>query len=140
MRGLTMKKTKKIKNFLREIKKTDSFIAEQIKLDFIIQIYKLMKESNITQKEFAKKLNVSEAYVSKILKGDINFTIDTMVKLTRALNSNLHIKVVPDYKNVKWFSVIENRLKQKTNGQSYYIPSHGLNNKIIEEVNGPIAA
>jgi len=91
-----MKKIKKIKNFFKEIKKTDSYIAEQTKLDFVIQIYKLMKEFNITQKELARKLNVSEAYVSKILRGDINFTIETMVKLTRALNSNLHIKIVPE--------------------------------------------
>jgi len=91
-----MKKIKKIKNFLKEIKKTDSYIAEQTKLDFVIQIYKLMKEFNITQKELARKLNVSEAYVSKIFRGDINFTIETMVKLTRALNSNLHIKIVPE--------------------------------------------
>ncbi|WP_461832838.1 helix-turn-helix domain-containing protein [Desulfothermus sp.] len=134
-----MKKIKKIKNFFKEIKKTDSYIAEQTKLDFIVQIYKLMQESNITQKEFARKLGVTEAYVSRILRGNINFTIDTMVKLTRALNSNLHIKVVPVYQDVKWFSVIKNKDIQKTKEKSYYIPNPELNN-IIEEVDGPIAA
>ncbi|MDL1965776.1 MAG: helix-turn-helix transcriptional regulator [Candidatus Desulfofervidus auxilii] len=134
-----MKKIKKIKSFLKEIKKTDSYIAEQTKLDFVIQIYKLMKEFNITQKELARKLNVSEAYVSKILRGDINFTIETMVKLTRALNSNLHIKVVPAYQDVRWFSVIKNKEIQKTKEKSYFIPKLESNN-VIEETNGPIAA
>jgi transcriptional regulator with XRE-family HTH domain len=99
-----------------------------------------MKEKNMTQKEFAKKLNVSEAYISKIFKGDINFTIDTMVKLIRALDSRLHIKVTPTYENVKWFSVIENQNKQKPKGQSCYIPNPEPNNRTTEEINDPIAA
>jgi transcriptional regulator with XRE-family HTH domain len=135
-----MRRTKAFKNFLKQVKKSDSFIAEQIKLDFIVQIYQLMREKNITQKEFARKLNVSEAYISKILRGDINFTINTMVKLIRALDSHLHIKVTPVYKNVKWFSVIENQNKQKSRGQSCYIPNPEPNNRTIEESNDSIAA
>jgi len=135
-----MRRTKAFKNFLKQVKKSDSFIAEQIKLDFIVQIYQLMREKNITQKEFARKLNVSEAYISKILRGDINFTINTMVKLIRALDSHLHIKVTPVYENVKWFSVIENQNKQKSRGQSCYIPNPEPNNRTIEESNDSIAA
>jgi predicted transcriptional regulator len=47
-----------------------------------------MREKNMTQKECTKKLNVSEAYISKIFKGDINFTLDTIYVAYHFICSN----------------------------------------------------
>ncbi len=48
-----------------------------------------MKEMGLTQKALAERMNCTQQYVSKILKGKENMSLDTLSRLEDALNISL---------------------------------------------------
>ncbi|MCL2651944.1 MAG: helix-turn-helix transcriptional regulator, partial [Candidatus Azobacteroides sp.] len=44
---------------------------------------------NLTQKELASQMSVSQQYVSKILKGYENFSLETLTKIEDILHINI---------------------------------------------------
>lgn len=48
-----------------------------------------MKEIGLTQSALAERMNCTQQYVSKILKGKENMSLDTLSKLEDALSINL---------------------------------------------------
>ncbi len=45
-----------------------------------------MKQLKITQKQLAEKMNCSQQYISKILKGKENLSLETLTKIENALD------------------------------------------------------
>ncbi len=81
---------------IKEYKNDPVFLLEGILLSLNEEIIKLMKDKGLTQKAFAEKLGVSPAYVSKLLNGNPNLTIKSLVKITSVLNAKLEIKIVKE--------------------------------------------
>jgi len=48
-----------------------------------------MNKMNLTQKELASQMSVSQQYVSKILKGHENFSLETLAKIEDILHINI---------------------------------------------------
>ena len=48
-----------------------------------------MKQEGLTQKALAERMDCTQQYVSKILKGKENMSLDTLSKLEDALGINL---------------------------------------------------
>lgn len=82
-----------------------------VKLSFAVKLEKALSESGITKKELAQRVNKSPAWISKILRGDANLTIETMCEITNALNCNIHLHIAPINVNVRWFDTYKNRSK-----------------------------
>jgi transcriptional regulator with XRE-family HTH domain len=102
------------KKLFAQIKQTSSYKKEKAKIDFTIELQALMKKNLITRADLARELNKSNAYVTQILRGERNFTIDTMVELAEALDSQLAIHFSPKGENtVDWFRIIKNAPDQK---------------------------
>jgi ribosome-binding protein aMBF1 (putative translation factor) len=59
-----------------------------------------MKKKNLTQKALAERMNCTQQYVSKILKGKENMSLDTLTKLEDALGINLIIDEPMGYPNM----------------------------------------
>jgi len=78
---------------LRKAKKEDAYWREVAVLDFTSDLSQMLKDANMTRSELAKRINSSRAYITKVFRGDANFTIETMVKLVRAAGGELHIEV-----------------------------------------------
>lgn len=57
--------------------------------DIALSIHYYLRKSNITQKELADKLGVTQAYVTKLMKGNENLTIETICKVQDALGEEL---------------------------------------------------
>lgn len=53
----------------------------------------LMTQQNITQAELANRLGVSAPYVNKLMKGETNFTIESLAKIAHALNTELTVSL-----------------------------------------------
>ncbi len=69
------------------MKDTHEYQVQELSLAFTESVLLRMEELNNMQgKELAKRIGCSKAYVSKLLTGKGNFTLDTLVKLARALN------------------------------------------------------
>lgn len=65
----------------------DSYHVDAAKFELSEQIYILMEEKGVSEAELSRRLQVSRAYVNKILKGDANLTIESLVKIGRALGA-----------------------------------------------------
>lgn len=68
--------------------------AETIKLEFAVAIDTAIKNLDLTRKEIAESMGTSPAWVTKVLRGDVNLTIETMVKLCEAVGQELQIKAM----------------------------------------------
>ena len=53
-----------------------------------------MDKVNLTQKELASQMSFSQQYVSKMLKGHENFSLETLAKIEDILHINI---LVPEY-------------------------------------------
>lgn len=62
-------------------------------MDFTGEVVDRMRRNNITKAELAKRLKTSAAFVTKLLSGENNFTIETMVKVALALDAEVQIRL-----------------------------------------------
>jgi transcriptional regulator with XRE-family HTH domain len=76
---------------LEEIKDDPEYITDRILFEINEEICETLKRKNWTQKKFANELNVSEPYITKLLRGKPNLTIESLVKITLKLGLKLHI-------------------------------------------------
>ncbi len=77
---------------LESFKDDFDFRLEGLIFDLTEHICKTMKDKNIKRKQLAEALKVSPAAVSKILNGNSNFTIRTLLSLADALKTELKIE------------------------------------------------
>ncbi len=79
--------------FQQEITKVPIDLKLELDLSFAIaeKIDAILKEKGLTQKEFARKMNKTEAEVSRWLSGTHNFTLKTIAKITAVLGRSIVI-------------------------------------------------
>ena len=77
--------------FQQEIAKVPIDLRLKLDLSFAIadKIDAILKKKGMTQKEFAKKMNKTEAEVSRWLSGTHNFTLKTIAKITAVLGESI---------------------------------------------------
>lgn len=71
-------------------------------VEFTEDLCRLMKEKGISRAELAKKIGTSRAYVTKLLGGNANFTLATMVKLAFALDGAVHVHIADKHAVTRW--------------------------------------
>ena len=64
-------------------------------LDFTEALYIAMEEQGVTRAELARRLGTSQAYITRVLSGNANFTLKTMSKLALALGLQLEVGLGP---------------------------------------------
>ena len=88
-----MKNTEKWFGELLDSYKDDfDYRLEGLIFELTEQISQKLKEGKISRKKFADALNVSPAAVSKILNGNPNFTIRTLLSMADVLKTDLSIE------------------------------------------------
>lgn len=75
--------------------KTEEYWAQRAILQFTEELSRLMEQKGVSRAELAAAIGVSQPYITKVLKGNVNFTLATMTKLAMALGAVLHIQIVP---------------------------------------------
>ncbi|MDD2388988.1 MAG: helix-turn-helix transcriptional regulator [Desulfobacterales bacterium] len=104
-----MKEHQSFAGLWAEVEKDDAFWTEKNILDFTTKLFQLMEHRKISKSELAERLGTSQAYVTKIFRGDANFTLSSMTKFVRALDAKLEIQIVPKEEHVmQWFKVLKN--------------------------------
>ena len=97
-----------------EVKKDDSYWSEKAKLDFAIELNGLLEKRKVSRADLARLLGKSPAYITKILRGENNFTIDTMTRIARALDGDLSLHITPKEENVQsWLRVLAGGRRRK---------------------------
>lgn len=96
------KQRKPFSQLLSEAKKRDSYWVARAISTFTEEFHKLAEQGKISRAELARRLGTSPAYITKILRGNVNFTVETMVRLARAVGGRLHLHVGPQGREVMW--------------------------------------
>ena len=105
---------KSFKEIREKYQKHDSYWSERAKLHYSMAFNRLFKKKGITQSELAKNLGTSSAYITKVFRGDTNFTIETMVKLARSVDGELHIDIVTPIEKEEWNKIISQNKQSKS--------------------------
>lgn len=61
------------------------YFSERATYDITEQIFRRMEELGLSKSDLAQRLNTGKPYVTKILRGNTNFTLQSLEKIARAL-------------------------------------------------------
>ncbi len=86
-----------------------AYHVEGVILEFTEEVCRLQKTSNLSNSALARKLGVSPAFVTKLLGGENNFTIETMVKVARALDCSLRLCLEPAGMKTEWLHFLKDK-------------------------------
>ncbi len=84
-----------IAELLSEISSAEK-MQVRIKMQLAARIDDLIMESGLNKSEFASKMDKNPSEISKWLSGTHNFTIDTLVEISEALNINVEELFAPE--------------------------------------------
>jgi transcriptional regulator with XRE-family HTH domain len=72
-------------------------------LEFTVGLASLMKaRGNLSQADLARLLGVRPPYISNVLSGNENLTVENMSRIAAALNGEIHIAITEKGERVRW--------------------------------------
>jgi len=89
-------------DLLNDAEASNEYWTETAIADFTEELCRLMESKGINRSLLAEKVGHSPAYITKALKGNVNFTLATMTKFARALDAVVRIHLAPDGAVVDW--------------------------------------
>lgn len=96
------------KTVFKAVEESTEFKIEAAKIDFALEVRRLMDEKEINNSQLAERLGVSKPMVTKLLRGDTNMTIETMVRTCAAVGGDLFVKIARGNCNPRYFEVMKN--------------------------------
>ena len=85
---------KTIQELLDDAKKFPDYWAAKTTMDFAMGLDHLMKEKNISKADLARNIGTTPAYITKVMRGNENFTVETMWKLALGVGGQIILSVV----------------------------------------------
>jgi plasmid maintenance system antidote protein VapI len=98
---------KTLKQLFEKARNSLQYQVQGAIMDFTEGVAKVMKASHTSKTELARRLDCSQAFVTKILRGQNNFTLETMVKIARALDAEVKLEVRPKTSVARWNKIIQ---------------------------------
>lgn len=80
---------------LREARSTAEYSLERLLLDINEQLCQLMQNRGITRSELADRLHVSKPWITKLLKGNRNLTLRSLVAVAHELGLRVDMRFAP---------------------------------------------
>ncbi len=88
-------KERTFRDLYAEAEKSLTYQVEGAILEFTEELCRLMESQGVSRAELARRLDTSPAYVTKILRGNSNFTLETMVRMAQAVGCELKVRMTP---------------------------------------------
>jgi len=76
-------------------RQSPAYHAEGASIRFTEALIARMESCGITRTALAEKIGTSPAYITKILRGDTNFTLESMAKIANALDCEMNFELRP---------------------------------------------
>ena len=89
----------------KEARQTVDYWVNGPIVEFTEDVCVLMEKQGVSRAELARRLGTSRAYITKLLGGNANFTLETMTKVAMALGAAVHVHVAPQDAVVRWKDV-----------------------------------
>ena len=83
-------------------------------IEFTEDLCRIMKEKRVSRAELARRIGTSRAYITQLLGGGANFTLQTMVKLAMALDGAVHIHISDKRAISRWRDKAPRKAAKKT--------------------------
>lgn len=91
------------KQLFEEARQHDDYWTEGLIVDFTEELARWMKEKKVSRSELASRIGHSPAYITKVLRGNANFTAATMAKLAKAVGAEVRIHLAPSESHTTWY-------------------------------------
>lgn len=108
------------KSLIDQAKKRDSYWVGKAIHDFTEELVALMELRGVNKAELARRIDTSPAYVTKVLRGDTNFTIESMVRMVRSLDGDFSLHITRKEDNVRWYAAISPQSQSTTPYEDEY--------------------
>jgi transcriptional regulator with XRE-family HTH domain len=105
-----MKTPTTFNQLFESVRNTLQYKVEGVIIEFTEQVADRIAALHLNRTEFAARLNTSPAYVTKLLSGGTNFTLESMVKVADALDSEIQVEIIPKDSMEDWVRVLESSL------------------------------
>jgi transcriptional regulator with XRE-family HTH domain len=89
-------KAKSFDELYKEARDKDAYRVADAIYSFTEELNRIAQLEGVSRAELARRLGTSAAYVTKVFRGDANFTVESMVRLARAVGARIHIHFAPD--------------------------------------------
>ena len=90
------------RDYLKEEVKKTSFRKglkrEKIKLHIGYKIFKARQKAGLSQQQLAQEIGTKQSNISRLELGNLNFTVEMLHKIAKALESELKIEFIPTKK------------------------------------------
>ncbi|HKI03633.1 MAG TPA: helix-turn-helix transcriptional regulator [Thermoanaerobaculia bacterium] len=94
------------RQFLDRVESSPGYRHEVAVVEFTEDLCRLMDEQKVTRAELARRMGTSRAYITRLLGGNANYTLATMVKLATALEGALHVHIADQRAVTRWHDEI----------------------------------
>lgn len=81
------------RQLLDRAESSPDYWREAAVIEFTEGLCRRMEEKKISKAELARRMGTSRAYVTRLLAGEANFTLGTMVKLALAVDGSLEVRI-----------------------------------------------
>jgi transcriptional regulator with XRE-family HTH domain len=79
---------------------------KDVSFNVALKVLRTLREKNMTQKDLAERMNVSPQYISKIVKGSENLSLETITALGEVLSVDLFLAISQYNVSVRNFGTI----------------------------------
>ena len=69
--------------------------CEQLRVDLVIKIYRLLEELKLTPAKAEERFGLNPADVSRIQNGDFDFKVDKLFTILNQMNHDIEIRITP---------------------------------------------
>ncbi len=97
----------------KSLSQDPEYWAEHIKLDFAYALDRMLRQRGMTRTAMASALDSSPAYITKVMRGDANLTIETMAKLALAVGGRVHVHISDADNRVRWIESLATRIQAR---------------------------
>jgi transcriptional regulator with XRE-family HTH domain len=78
-------------SFMEGLEEDVEFLFEEQKVAILEEIISVMEKQKISRAELARKLKTSRAYVTKLFRANVNFTLKSLVQIAHALKTKISL-------------------------------------------------
>jgi len=84
---------KHLNNKLKDKEFKQEWDKSELRYAIVKELIKLRNSYNLTQEQFAKKLNTTQAVISRIENGSVNIGVDFLERVAKAFNKKVTISL-----------------------------------------------
>lgn len=86
-------KDPRVQKIAQEARNTVEYKEEMLFLEITERIVALMEAAKMSKADLARRLGCTPAYITKLLSGSTNFTVNTLLRIGDALDADLRVSL-----------------------------------------------